>query len=52
MPLKDLFFRNRDTTAERITQKIDHCKFTLQNKYSTLQRMDDYYSSCEKKRNI
>ena len=37
--------RNNDIvpTAERITQTKDDCKFSCQNKYGTLQRMDECY---------
>ena len=36
--------------AERITQTMDDCKFSFQNKYSTIQRMDECHSSCDKNR--
>lgn len=32
---------NKYNTAERITQTVDDCKFSRENKYSTLKRMDD-----------
>ena len=44
------FFGNIHTTAEKITQAMDDCKFYCQNKYSTLQRMVDCYSFCDKNR--
>ena len=44
-----LFFGNKHNTDDRITQTLDN-EFSLQNKYSTLQRMDDYHSLCDKSR--
>ena len=41
------FFRNKQS-AERITQTMDDFKFSCQNKYSALQRMDDCHSFCDK----
>ena len=35
-------------TAERITETIDDCKFSCQNKYSTLQRMDECHLTVTK----
>ena len=35
-------------TAERITQTMDDCKFSCQNKYSTIQRTDECHSYCDK----
>ena len=54
VPLKDHitrtnFFGNKHTTAEKITQTMNDCKFSYQNKYSTLQRMDGCHFFCEKK---
>ena len=53
VPLKDQiarinFFWEKHTTAERITQTMDDCKFSRQNKYSTLRRMDERYFFCDK----
>ena len=36
--------------AEIITQTMDGCKFSCQNKYSNAQRMDDCHSYCDKNR--
>ena len=46
------FFRNKHTTADRNTQTMDDKinKFSCQNKYSALQRMDDCNSFCNKVR--
>ena len=35
------FFGNKHITAERINQTMKDCKFSRQNKYRTLQRMND-----------
>ena len=40
--LEPTFFVNKHTTAERITQTMDDCKFSCQNKYSTLKGIDDF----------
>ena len=45
---KQLFFGKKYTTIEIITQTMDDCKFYCQNKYSTLQRMENRYSFCGK----
>ena len=55
VPLKECmagttFFGNKHTTAERIIQTMDGCKFSYQNKCSALQRMDDCHSFCDKTR--
>ena len=39
-------------TAERITQTMGDWKFSYQNKYSTIQRMDEYHFYCDKNRCI
>ena len=38
--------------AERITQIMDNCKFSQENRYSTLQNMDDCHSLRDKDRYI
>ena len=37
-------YGNKHATVERITQTIDDCKFSCQNKNSTLERMDECHS--------
>ena len=44
------FFWNKHTISERITQTIGDYKVFCQNKYSTLQRMDDCHSFSDKNR--
>ena len=48
--LKTAFFWKKHGTAERITQTMDDCNSSCQNKYSTLQRMDGYHSFYDKGR--
>ena len=52
VPLKERitrtnFFGNKHATAERITQTMDDCKFSCQNKYSTLERMNNCHFFCD-----
>ena len=35
-------------TAERITETTDDCKFSCENKYSTIQGMDQCHLYCDK----
>ena len=50
VPLKErttranCFFLNDHIAAERIAQTMNDCKFSCQNKYSTLQGIDDCHS--------
>ena len=44
-----MFYGNKHTTTARIIQTMDDCKFSCQNEYSTLQRMDDCHSSRDKR---
>ena len=37
-------------TIESIAQTIDDCKFSRKDKYSTLQRVDECHSFCDKNR--
>ena len=46
------FFGNKNTTAKRITQTMDHGKFFFQNKCSNLQRMDECHSYSDESRYI
>ena len=43
-------FWNEHTAAEKITQTMKDCKFSCQNKYGPLQRIDDWHSLCDKNR--
>ena len=45
-----LLFGKKHTTAERTSQTMADCKFSCQNKYSSLRWMDDSYSFCDKNR--
>ena len=44
------FFENKHCTAGRITETMNDCKFSCQNKYSALQSMNDCHSFCDKNR--
>ena len=44
------FVWKKHTTAERTSQTLADCKFSCQNKYSSLRWMDDSYSFCDKNR--
>ena len=54
-PLKEriagtnFFLRNKHTTDKRIAQTKDDCKFSCQDNYITIQRMDDCHSFHDKK---
>ena len=37
-------------TPERVTQKMDDWKFSCKNKYSTIQKMDECDSYCDRNR--
>ena len=56
VPLKEriaginFFFGDKHTTAERITQTMNDCKFSCQSKYSTLYKMDNCHSFHDKNR--
>ena len=41
---------SKKPTAERITQTMDDCKFSCQDEYSTIQRMDECHCYCDKNR--
>ena len=41
---------NKQTTAGRNTQTRDDCKFSYQNKYRALQKMDYCHSFCDENR--
>ena len=43
-------FGNKHATGERIDLAMHNSTFSCQNKYSTLQGMDDCHSFCDKKR--
>ena len=45
-----LFFGNKHSTAGGNTQIMDDSKFSYQNKYAALKRMDGYHSFCDKNR--
>ena len=48
--IETTFFGNKNTTAGKITQSIDDCKISCQNKYNNIQRMNACYSFCGKNR--
>ena len=46
--IKLTFFGNKHTIVEKITETMDDCEISLQNKYCIIQRMDDCHSFCDR----